>query len=160
MPTNWCWIFNLASLFMENWGHFVRKVQWYNKCETMLHLPYKGTQYSFPLSFPHLQEQQALNVDSHWLRGECWVSCIRFEHPCCHEPDLRSKLSLRQTKKQAVIEGLSHRSRTFLAISQIEQLLLLSSWYSLSSKRIYGNFGKELSRRRKCDVVKFLLLFF
>ena len=120
----------------------------------------EGTQYSFPLSFPHLQEQQALIVDSHWLRGECWFSSVRFEHPRCHEPDLRSKLSLRQTKMQAVIEGLFHRSRTFLAISQIEQLLLPSFWYNLSSKRIYGNFGRELSRKRKCDVVTFLLLFF
>ena len=119
----------------------------------------EGTQYSFPLSFPHLQEQQALIVDSHWLRWKCWFSSVQFEHPGCHVPDLRSKLSLRQTTMQAVIEGLYHRSRTFLAISQIEQLLLPSSWYNLSSKRIYGNFGRELSRR-KCDMVTFLLLFF
>ena len=144
---------------MENWGHFVQMVQWYNKCETMLHLPYRGHSI-FVFSFlSTLTRATSIIVDSHWLRWECWFSSVRFEHPSCHEPDLRSNLSLRQTKMQAVIEGLYHRSRTFLAISQIEQLLLPSSWYNLSSKRIYGNFGRELSRR-KCDVVRFLLLFF
>lgn len=29
-------------LYSWKTGHFVRKVQWYNKCETMLHLPYRG----------------------------------------------------------------------------------------------------------------------